>query len=130
MLLMALVLSVVAIVGALAPVPRERAASDRPIAPPAPRSAAPVRMLELRYPRGAKAKPVRLTTGTHVVIEVATSTPGQAVLSGLGLVQPADPDTPAHFDILATSPGSYDIGFDPAAGGAARVGRLVVTAPG
>ena len=72
-----------------------------------------------------------MSTGAHVLIEVAASAPGEAAVPALGLVQPAEPDTPARFDLLAGRPGSYDVTFDPAAGAPARVGRLEVrwTAP-
>jgi hypothetical protein len=128
---MALVLGVVALVEALVPVPRGRGLAPAPQAAPALPSPAPVRSLELRYPAGrARPRQVRVPTGAHVTIQVTTSVAGQAVISRLGLVQPADPGTPARFDLLATTPGAYDVSFEPAAGGTATVGRIVVAARG
>jgi hypothetical protein len=127
---MALVLGVVALVEAVAPVPRERRARDEPAAPPAPRVTAPPRTLSLRYPAARRMPRLRVATGAQVVVEVATSAPGEATLIGLGLVQNAEPATPARFDVLADRPGSYRVAFDPAAGRPATVGRLVVAGPG
>jgi hypothetical protein len=130
-LLMALVLGVVALVEALVPLPRDRGRPAQPRAAPAPVAAPPVRTIRLRYPPTGRLASVRVATGAHVVIEVDTSTAGQASLAGLGLVQEADSATPGRFDLLATRPGAYDVTFEPAArGGAARLGRLVVGRPG
>jgi hypothetical protein len=129
-LLMALVLGVVALVEALVPVPRERRATGEARPPAPPRTAAPVRTLTLRYPSPRRVPRLRVATGAHVVLEVATSVAGQASVDGLGLVQPAEPATPARFDVLAARPGNFGITFDTAAGRSARVGRLVVADPG
>jgi hypothetical protein len=127
LLLMALVLGVVALVEALAPVPRERAATTEPRAPAAPPpTSAPVRTLTLRYPPPKRVPRLRAATGAHVVLQVATSAAGQATVGGLGLVQAAEPATPASFDLLVARPGTYPVAFDPAAGRRATVGRLVV----
>ena len=127
---MALVLGVVALVEALVPVPRERRATgERPAAPP-PRTGPPPKTLEVRYPSPRTIPRLRVATGAHVVVEVTTSAAGEASVAGLGLVQTAEPATPARFDVLANRPGTYGVAFDPAAGGSATVGRLVVAAPG
>jgi hypothetical protein len=127
-LLMAMVLAVVALAEALVPVPRERRAERRQPPPPAPppRAAVDVRTITVRYPARGPIRPVRVAAGTHVVLEVATAAAGEASVAGLGLVQPAEPDSPARFDILADRPGTYTVDFDPAAGRGAAVARLVV----
>jgi hypothetical protein len=129
LLLMALVLGVVALVEALVPVPRERAVSRAPRAPAAPRTAQPARTLTLRYPAPKRPPRLRATAGAHVVLEVATSAAGEARIGALGLVEPAEPATPARFDLLARA-GNYRVAFEPAAGRPATVGRLVVASPG
>jgi hypothetical protein len=129
-LLMALVLGVVAIVEAIVPVPRERGTTGEPRPPAGPRTTAPVKTLTVRYPSPRRIPRLKVATGAHVVLEVATSAAGQATVSGLDLVQPAEPATPARFDVLAARPGTYGIAFDTAAGRSARVGRLVVAGPG
>jgi hypothetical protein len=126
-LLMGMVLLVVAIVGALVPVPRERNAGEPPRTTPRGAAAGPVKTLSLRYPPAEDAPRLRVEADAHVVVQVATSAPGQATVGALDLVAPAEPDTPARFDLLATRPGSYAVAFQPAAGGAARtVGTLTV----
>jgi hypothetical protein len=126
-LLMAVILVVVAIVGALVPVPRERSAGEAPRAAPGADSAAPVRALSLRYPPKGDAPRLRVRAGTHVVLQVGTSESGQASVKALDLVAPAEPDTPARFDLLASRPGRYPVAFQPAAGGAVRtVGTITV----
>ena len=129
-LLMALVLAVVALVEALAPVPRERRAEPQAPPVPPPRAGATTRTIELRYPLRAALPRTRVTAGAHVVIEVATAAAGEASVGGLGLVQAAEPNSPARFDVLADRPGSYRVDFAPAAGRAAAVGRLVVAPAG
>jgi hypothetical protein len=128
-LLMALIFMVIAIVGALVPVPRERVArvAPRPAPLPHPAPGAPVRTLSLRFPAPSAPPRLRVEGDSHVVLQVATSEPGQATVDPLGLIAPAEPDTPARFDLLATRPGSYPVEFEPAAGGPARtVGTLTV----
>lgn len=130
LLLMALVVFVVAAVGALVPGPSERSAGESPDLAPAPVAGAPARTLELRYPAREEARRLRIATGTHVVIEVATTQPGEARIARLGQVQAAEPATPARFDLLAEQPGDYEVWFDPAIGDPGVVGRLVVATPG
>ena len=124
---MGVILLAVAIVGALVPVPSRRGGRE-PAAPPAGSSAAQtVRTIALRYPPAAAPPRPRVTAGAHIVLQVGTSEAGQATVAALGLVAPAEPSTPARFDVLASRPGTYPIAFQPASGGAARtVGTLTV----
>jgi hypothetical protein len=126
LLLMALVLGVVALVEALAPVPRERRATEPPRSTAPQPPAAPVRTVRFAYPMGRKLVTARVPAGAHVLVQVRASAPGQAMLPGFGLVQPAEPATPATFDVLATRPGSYEVRFEPAQGLGAVLGRLDV----
>jgi hypothetical protein len=130
LLLMALVVFLVSVVAALAPQSRDRGTGAGGDLPPAPVASPPVRTIELRFPARGEARRVRVATGAHVVLEVATTQSGEASVPALGLVQPAETTTPAQFDVLAERPGSYDVSFDPAAGEPAVVGRLVVARPG
>lgn len=127
-LLMGLILLVTAIVGALVPVPRKRGAREAPNPGPGAAAATAVRTLSLRYPPAPQAPRLRVDANSHVVLQVTTSEPGQATVDSLDLVAPAEPDTPARFDLLATRPGSYPVAFQPAAGGPKRtLGTLTVT---
>jgi hypothetical protein len=124
---MALIFVTVAIVGALVPVPRERTAGEPPRPAPNAAEAAPVKTLSLRYPPPREAPHPRVDAGSHVVVQVTASEPGQVTVQALGLVGAAEPETPARFDVLASRPGRYVVAFQRAAGGAARtVGTLTV----
>ncbi len=55
--------------------------------------------------------------------------PGQVSIPLLGLTAPAEPLTPARFDVLVTAAGAYPVVFTPAQGDEEReVGTLTVTA--
>ena len=123
---MAMVLAVVALAEALVPVPRQRRPETQPRVASAPPVGADARTIAVRYPPRGGIRPVRLAAGAHVVLEVSTSAAGEASVAGLGLVQPAEPDVPARFDILVDRPGSYRVDFEPAAGRGAAVAKLVV----
>lgn len=129
-LLMALVLGVVALVEAVVPVPRQRGRGALPLRLATGRPGPPPRTVTFRYPAPRRLPRVRVAGGAHVVVQVVTATAGQASVGGLGLDQPAEPDTPARFDVLATQPGTYGVAFDPASGGGTTLGRIVVAAPG
>ena len=70
----------------------------------------------------------RIEAGQSATIEVAVVQPGQVTIPDLGLTAAADPLTPAHFDVLVSSPGRYAIEFTPSKGEETRgAGTLVVT---
>jgi hypothetical protein len=73
----------------------------------------------------------RVEAGTAVTVQVAVTEAGTVDIPDLGMTAPADPFTPARFDVLATRPGGYPLLFTPAAGEQAEpAGRLVVTSQG
>ena len=66
--------------------------------------------------------------GRAAVVVVETDEPGQVELDGLGLSGPADPLTPARFDLLSAKPTTATVRFTPAETGVARtVGTLSIT---
>ena len=68
----------------------------------------------------------RVPAGSATVL-VEVDEPGQVEIAGLGLSAPADPLTPALFDIFASTSASHEISFTPADGDESRaVGTLVV----
>ena len=72
----------------------------------------------------------RLETGTAASVEVGVDEPGLVSIPLLGLSGPAEPITPARFDVLVSRAGTYPVVFTPAAGDEEReVGTLAVTAP-
>jgi hypothetical protein len=135
MLLFAIVLGVAALVASLSPPLEERRADTTPSEPPstAPTATArpgpePSRALEFD---AAENESLRVRTGEAATVLVAVEEPGSVDIPDLGLTGPANPHTPARFDILAPSPGRYDLLFSPAGGsGSEEAGKLVVTSEG
>jgi hypothetical protein len=78
----------------------------------------------------SKAKPQthELELGQPATVLVDVETPGQIDIPSLGLTAPAEPLTPAMFEILATSEGSHAIMAQPAASDTlpSKVGTLKV----
>jgi hypothetical protein len=72
----------------------------------------------------------RLAAGRPATVLVAVEEPGQVQIPLLGVSTPADPLTPARFEVLPSEARRYPIVFTPAEGDEARAaGTLVVTAP-
>ena len=72
----------------------------------------------------------RLETGAAASVEVSVEEPGLVSIPLLGLSGPAEPVTPARFDVLVPNAGNYPIVFTPALGDEEReVGLLSVSAP-
>jgi hypothetical protein len=74
----------------------------------------------------------RLRAGEAATVEVAVTEAGSVEIPDMGLTAPADPFTPARFDVLASRPGRYRLLFTPAGGeqSAEPAGSLVVTSRG
>jgi hypothetical protein len=74
----------------------------------------------------------KLEAGSAATVEVEVAKPGSVEIPDMGLTAPADPFTPARFDVLATRPGRYPLLFTPAGGERQPepAGSLVVTSRG
>ncbi len=71
----------------------------------------------------------KLEAGRAATLRVAVDAPGSVEIPQLGLSAAAEPLTPAHFDVLLSQPGRYQLRFVPAAGDEGRpAGTLVVRA--
>lgn len=134
LLLFAIVLGLAALAASISRAPRE---STRKSPPPAglPRASAPqaapgrgrLRTVTVRFDarRSARRRTIAVGESASVVVEVPQS--GQVLLEGLGLSAPAEPLTPARFDVFADRPGEHDVVFWPVGTGERRrVGVLVV----
>jgi hypothetical protein len=136
LLLFAIVLGMAALVASLSrPIderggdttPQEPRETGPPVATPAP---APELPATLSFD-AAENQSMRLRAGRAATLEVWVSEPGDVEIPRLGLTAPADPLTPARFDVLQTRPGRYELIFMPAAGDPNEpAGRLVVTSAG
>jgi hypothetical protein len=70
----------------------------------------------------------RVEVGRAATVEVAVDEPGQVEIPTLGLAAPAEPVTPARFDVLASEVRRYAITFTPADTEESRpAGTLAVT---
>lgn len=95
----------------------------------APRLGTPsVEPATIRFRAGAKRQARKLERGRPATLVVAVETPSQVDIPSLGLTQPAEPLTPARFDVLAGETGSHRIVLRPAAsdGISSTVGTLEV----
>lgn len=133
LLLFAIVLGFAAIAASLAPPPTDEDADDpsASVEAPAPDDRAPAVRApdELRFVTGEE-EPERRTVeaGRRAVVTVAVQDSGQVAIEGLGLLQSAEPGTPARFDVLITRAGRYEITFQPVDGQPERIGIIEVDA--
>lgn len=131
LLLFAIVLGLAALATSVSRPPRETARQQRSVPPPAPEASPaspPASAGELRLP-ARRGGAVELGTGESATLLVSVTEPGQVDLPELGLSSPAEPLTPARFELLGDEPGSYRVRFSPAEDGEPRtLGRLVIGA--
>jgi hypothetical protein len=80
----------------------------------------------------AEPRSKTLEAGESATVEVSVDQPGSVDIPDMGLTAPADPFTPARFDVLASRPGRYRVLFTPAGGEhePEPAGSLVVTSRG
>jgi len=136
LLLFAIVLGMAALAASLSrPLePPERDSASRkerepepPTAAPQPAPAAPAAVSF----DAAENESVRLPAGDAATLEVSVEEAGTVDIPDLGLSATATAVTPARFDVLATTPGRYELTFTPAAGDRVEpAGKLVVTSAG
>jgi hypothetical protein len=125
LLLFAIVLGLAAVAASLS----RPGADDRKPAPPAsaPPQATGEPPVTLVF-QAERDQTRRLEVGRPAAVQVAVDEPGQVEIPPLDLAAPAEPVTPARFDVLASEVRRYPITFTSAAGDEARpAGTLVVT---
>ena len=66
-------------------------------------------VVTLRLRAGAEPRTLALAQGLPATLLVSVPAPGDVEIPGLGLLEPAEPLTPARFDILAERPESHRI---------------------
>jgi hypothetical protein len=137
LLLFAIVLGLAAIAASVSRQPQESGerAERPPAAAPAPGetptvSAPPARStVELTF-NAERGKSRSLDSGRPATVFVEVDEPGLVEIPDLGLSSPADPLTPARFDVLVSEPGTYGLVFTPAAGDAAKPAGVLVVESG
>lgn len=85
----------------------------QPAAGPAP-GTPPLDPATIRFPSGAKREVQELEQGRPATVVVTVKVPAQVEIPSLGLTQPAEPVTPARFDLLVSEAGSHRIVLRPA----------------
>jgi hypothetical protein len=124
LILVAMVVLLTGVVVAITP-PARRQVDSSPGPPPAsPDRRSEARDVSLRYPPPEKPPVVSLVPGDHTVVQVTTTTAGEAGV--MGLTDTAEPGTPATFDLLVPGPASYAVTFTPGFGRPSRIGTLAV----
>lgn len=131
LLLFALVLGLTALATAVTPTQNASEPGAVPAPPPPPAAAGGGAVMLSLGPVGPHSRrpAERVAAGRQVILTVHAAQAGLVAIPGLGRIATVTPDTPAVFDLVAPSPGRYEIALMPAGGGAAqRVGTLVTTA--
>ncbi len=137
LLLFALVLGVAAIVTSISnpdadredtpPRPAERA----PASPTAPSRPGGDDVLNVRFDSSREMRRALLGTGRPATVTVVVDAPGEVRLDGLGLSSPAEPLTPARFDVFPSSPGRHPVRFTRAGSSEERtIGVLQIESAG
>lgn len=82
----------------------------------------------IEFRPAAKPQTRRLEVGQPATVLVGVETPGEVDIPSLGLTEPAEPLTPAVFELLVTDLGSHAIVVQPAASETlpSKVGTLEV----
>jgi hypothetical protein len=113
LLLFALILGLTAVAVAVSP-SRER---DDPTAPPPADAPArpPFRDVVFDVRASGRATLRSARTGEHLLLSVSSAEGGLVTIPRLGLTDSVELDSPAHFDVLAPSPGRYDVLLAPSA---------------
>jgi hypothetical protein len=133
LLLFAIVLGTAALVASLSgPIDQRKDTTTTEKPPePGPAVAEPGPAAEAAKPLSfdaPKGQTKRLPAGRAATVLVSVAEPGDVSIPDLGLTEPAERDTPASFDVLVSSPGSYELTFMPASGAATEpAGKLVIT---
>jgi hypothetical protein len=83
----------------------------------------------LSFDQAGRRQVRKLAVGQAATVVVKVAQAGQVEIQELGGVRPAEPATPASFDIFGDRPGRFPVIFHPGAGGPVqRVGVLRVVA--
>jgi hypothetical protein len=105
----------------------QKAPATTPGATPRPGAKTP-ELTTIRFRAKAKPQQRKLEQGRPATVLVDVETPGRVDIPSLGLTQPAEPLTPARFDVLATDTGKHRIVVQPASADAlsSPIGTLTI----
>ena len=126
LLLFAIVLGLAAIAASVSRSPTDGRVDAPPERPEAP-AVSEEDSSDLRLEGPQVRRRAVLAAGSARTLSVAVLEPGQVELPELGLSSPAEPLTPARFELLVDEPGSYEVEFIPASSTESRgLGTLIV----
>jgi hypothetical protein len=130
LLLFAIVLGLAAVAASVSRTDRTRPAPSPPSQAITTETAAPdPGSRVLRFDQAGRREVRKLRVGQAATVVVKVAQAGQVELEQLGGIRPAEPATPASFDVFADRRGSFPVIFHPGAGGPVeRVGALRVVA--
>ncbi len=94
--------------------PRER---STPTAGPSPGPGPPA---EIAFAADLRPETKPVPAGRAATVIVTVYEPGQVEIERLGLIEPAEPNDPARFDVLAGSPEKLSVTFTPVQTGEQR----------
>jgi hypothetical protein len=134
LLLFAIVIGVAAVASTVARQPDDdqRAEQPQPAASPSAPAAEPTarspQPATIEFRTAAKPQTRKVEVGQAATVLVDVETPGDVDIPSLGLTEPAEPLTPAMFEVRVTDPGSHPIMVQPAASETlpSKVGTLEV----
>ena len=130
LLLFAIVLGLAAIVASVSRTDRGSREPSRRLATPPPPPRGPsgaAQPVLVRFAAGERGTVRRLAVGRPAVVSVTAGGAGLVSIPGLGLSHPAEPGTPARFDVFEKEPGRFEVVFFPAGRERQeRVGTLVL----
>jgi hypothetical protein len=106
--------------------PPEPAAEPSPPAPDAGGDA--LEEGAVRFSAAGSPRTREVEQGQPATVLVEVESPGEVSIPSLGLIETAEPLTPARFDVFATEPAAHEIVFQPARPGAERstIGTLEI----
>jgi hypothetical protein len=125
LLLFAIVLGLAAFAASVSR-PRDESPDREQTASPPPTQAEPP--VTLRF-NAEREQIRRVEVGQAATLQVSVDEPGQVEIPLLGQAAPAEPVTPARFDIFASEAGRYPIRFTPSAGDEDRAAGILDVTP-
>ncbi len=109
---MIVMLMLSSLAAALVPVrdDEEESSSTTTTEMPAQPPTGPREAVEARIDAGeGEPQTIRIALGDQLTLQVADDSPGEVSIPDLDLLEAVEPGTPAHFDLLPTTTGTYEV---------------------
>jgi hypothetical protein len=115
LVLVAVLMGLTALAASLTPPPESlRRGSPAPGVTPTPEATEPVptpaaRTVTARLSADGRPRQIDASTGDTVMLDVSGAQPDTVVIDDLAVSEPVDPDSPAHVELYADTPGRFPI---------------------